>query len=153
MNNLKLINCSYSNVAIIEDMPSLVMLDCSNSRIKKLPDLPQLNSLYCSNTKIINIDHLKKINYLFAHNGCLLRIPIKHDFKSISVSNIPITKIPDITGCFVQCYNCKWLNPNERDVKKLKILQRFAKKILHKRNIIIYKNIKIDRYLSTLLYN
>jgi Leucine-rich repeat (LRR) protein len=114
-------------IKTIPNLINLEVLDCTNTKISKLPNLPKLKILYCSGSNITAIPY--NLEWVECRKTC-------------------ITKVPDCEGIY---NTCKWLEPSDKNLRKLIILQKYFRKKTKIRKMIINSIIRLNRNLLYLL--
>jgi Leucine-rich repeat (LRR) protein len=146
MPNLEFLSCYYTNIEKIPLFTKLRILYCWNTKIKIIKDMPALEELYIDNTKISQIPNCKKLKIISCSDTNVTVIPYFEDLIFIDCSNTCVTSLPNIKrGCIIS-KGCRWLHPEKDDLKKLLVLQRFARKIIKKKLNIVCKTLNFDRY-------
>ncbi len=154
IHGLEILNCS--NCLLLTNIPSiqgLRELDCSNCqcltcgskepalhRRAHIPSIQGLEKLDCSYCELLTyIPSIQGLKKLFCYNCALLtNIPSIQGLRELDCSgcklltNIPLTSIQGLQD--LHFYNCLWLNIKnkefETNIKMLKILQQWIKKII-----------------------
>ena len=135
-NTTELICCQ--NVTEIPVLPKLERLDCSHTKITEIPVLPKLRTLDCSHTKITEIPVLPKLRTLDCSHTKITEIPFLPKLEILWCYLTNITEIPKIPNCYIEAYNCVWLNTAVDRINKLIVIQKWIRSSINKRTKIIH---------------
>ncbi len=141
-------NCPL--LTYISLISGLKTLNCYNCPLlTNIPLIEGLKILNCCNCQLItNIPLIAGLEELFCNCCSLLtNIPLIEGLQTLNCSDCPIlTKIPFIQVRSYEmyrfnCSNCKWLKESnqeyENNIKKVKHIQEFMRKIILSRRLIV----------------
>jgi Leucine-rich repeat (LRR) protein len=96
MPKLKALNCRNTIIINLPDIPNLIELYCSISQITSLPDMPNLEILDCSNTQITNLPNMPNLKELYCYGTNITSLPNMPNLRYLCCSNTQIKSLPDM---------------------------------------------------------
>ena len=57
------LDCSYTDLTILPDLPNVITLKCNHNLLTKLPSLPRITSLSCYNNKLNTLTCSSEVKY------------------------------------------------------------------------------------------
>ena len=90
------LNCSFSSITIIPELPNIQILYCNDNLLIELNRVPNVIELYCHNNQLSELPELPNVKILQCGYNFLTTLPQLFDVHKLCCNDNQLTKLPEL---------------------------------------------------------